>query len=97
MLQLSDNPQLIKCVASVINFFMSWTERFSARKAKVDFFVLIHSLFASAQLRAANGRCVLRSDSTNFKEKQLCKVKVFAHNFLRAEPENVVNMNYERL
>lgn len=40
MLQLSNNPQLIKYVMSVINFFTSWTEMFSAWKAKVDTFFL---------------------------------------------------------
>lgn len=54
MLQLPNNPQLIKCVVSVINFFTSWTEMFSARKAKVDVFVLIYSLCVSVTLSAAN-------------------------------------------
>lgn len=55
MLQLSNNPQLIKhvlSVLSIINFFTSWTEMFSARKAKVDVFVLVYPLFASVLLSA---------------------------------------------
>lgn len=62
MLQLSNNPQLIKYVVCVINFFTSWTEMFSAQKAKVDVFFLIYSLFASVLLSAANGRCILPLD-----------------------------------
>ena len=50
MLQLSNNPHLIKYLVSVINFL--WTEIFSAWKAKVDDFVLIYFPFVSVLLSA---------------------------------------------
>lgn len=36
-------------------------------------------------------------DCANFKEKQLCNVKLFPVDFWRTEPENLVSVNRECL